>query len=466
MKIESLPFANFDETLQTNLRKNQLPALARWLIGTRPSGLLALECNSNWEAALTIEFLVNVKGIFQDNGEQEELCKEIVTRVPEAINHLLSEVLHINDKGHGHMQCWDGGTWDTAVVVRALLTSLKNFPEAFAVRKRLEIERTVKETIHWLAWRFDIWETEIKYPFGVSDVAQILNTLIFIRVERPDLFEKITSVGYLATRKGNPLELDILRYLLKEATPIKMASPSMDDVHTESESLCFWGSYFHTAEVLDVLSIAYAATQTSSMCPIPSLEGKLKDVIPPEDARTAKSLVIAAIRYLERNQVNGQWTTHVDTMRCLEAYVKATYLLKEQPEPHIVFRGLRWTCDKKQVFKDGSFLHTLFLTTFYSHALVEIYRHWELAQKPLLDIYDDVVWASPTRTTTERGKRLQAEIDRDDKVRENVRLEKAILRQNRILLSLIIVFGIILMARKWCCKENNWQIYAVSLLLI
>ena len=53
----------------------------------------------------------------------------------------------------------------------------------------------------------------------------------------------------------------------------------------------------------------------------------------------------------------GEWGTHVDTMRCLSSYLRATTSLNEQPESQLVFRALRWAADEKQTFADGSVLH-------------------------------------------------------------------------------------------------------------
>ena len=51
-------------------------------------------------------------------------------------------------------------------------------------------------------------------------------------------------------------------------------------------------------------------------------------------------------------------------------------------------------------------MHTMFLTIFYAHALVEVHDSWAPARQTVDKLYDDVVWASPMRTTPERSKRL------------------------------------------------------------
>jgi len=85
-----------------------------------------------------------------------------------------------------------------------------------------------------------------------------------------------------------------------------------------------------------------------------------------------------------------------------------------QPEIHITFKALRWICDEKQIFDDGSFLHALFLSVFYAGTLIEVYRSWAPCEYSIDKLYDDVVWASPMRTTPERTMRLAADISNDN----------------------------------------------------
>ena len=92
------------------------------------------------------------------------------------------------------------------------------------------------------------------------------------------------------------------------------------------------------------------------------------------------------------------------------------------PEIHTIFKAFRWMCDEKQIFSDGSFLHTMFLTIFYSLALVEVYRYWQSRDNTIEKIYDDVLWFSPVRTTPERSKRLSTELENIN-LRENMKDE-------------------------------------------
>jgi len=459
MQTEPLPFKLFEESLQDNLRKIQIPNVADWLVGGQQAGVLALASNSYWEASLSIEYLIWAQQLLQQRGEHPELCSEITSRISETASRLLHAASSQNDETYGKMSSWEGVTWDTAVIIRGLLTALKYSPQDFAQAKRRIIHETIIASLQWLALRFDLWEKDVKFPFGVSDVAQILVTLIFLRQEHAQLLNKANRTGYLAQRqKSNkePLEAQILQYLLKEANIISydLAATSNIPESPNSEILYCWENYFHTAEVTEALAIAYSAASEPTQCPIPSLAGKLQNVISDSDLCKTKIALNGALRYLETHQINGEWGSHVDTMRCLYAYIKASYLTNEQPEPHILFRALRWGCDEKQVFSDGSFLHTMFLTIFYCFALKEAHDHWAMASKSVIELYDDVVWASPASTTAERGKRMQAEMKLDDTERENRRLDYSNSTWKRSAITLFIAVMCIIVGLTMCFIFN------------
>ena len=60
-------------------------------------------------------------------------------------------------------------------------------------------------------------------------------------------------------------------------------------------------------------------------------------------------------------------------------------------------------------------LHTSFLTVFYSHALLAVYQYWDPSELTIEQLYDDVLWSSPVRSTPERIKRMSLEIRLRDK---------------------------------------------------
>jgi hypothetical protein len=417
MVVATLPFKELSSSLQENLRHAHIPRLCRWLIGPGPTGVLAIASGSNWEAALTVEFLLWARNVFEQHNEECELRGEITRRVVATASHLLSTAKV--EEGTGKMASWDSVTWDTAVVARALLVTAKACPTEFPPTVRTEIDARIEAAVQWLIWRFDVWDN-VKFPFGVCDIAQILITLAFLRSVRPDLLKRARRCGYLQSRPSGRVSVEsaIATYLLKEATVVEPSAPHADS----KEPLLSWGNFFHTAEVLEALAVSWSVSSPAGHTVAPYLPGCLRGEFDRELERRQRCAIIAGLRFLETSQLDGEWGTHVDTMRCLYAYVRASYMLGEQPESHLVFRAIRWVLDEKQVFDDGSFLHTMFLTIFYAISLREVYDRWDTGKKMMSELYDDVVWASPARTSAERGRRLQAEIERDDERRKNTEL--------------------------------------------
>ena len=160
--------------------------------------------------------------------------------------------------------------------------------------------------------------------------------------------------------------------------------------------------------------------------------------------------------------MDGTWGSHIDTIKVIQAYVliRRRFPRKRQPnqkddwlfvpEIHTTFKALRWVCDDKQIFSDGSFLHTMFLTIFYALALIEVYESWEPAECRVDQLYDDVVWASPVRTTPERSKRLklalknrelQEELERTSQVKDRLKRVLYTIGACVLLTSLFIYVG-------------------------
>ena len=387
--MAELPFQPPSETLRTILRR-YLSRAANWLLSSPSNAsapVLAQQSNSNWEAALTLTFLADVREIFSACGEEAELCELIPQKSATVVRWLLDRQRIIQP---GRLACWDNVTWDTAVVTRAILRSLLHYPDAFNPPESQKIQDAATASTAWLYHRFNNWEAEVKYPFGPSDVAQILITALFIHEKFPRILQAVDpkpdSEGMYAADR-------IAEYLLH------VRETGLVGVPPHQEEICYWEDFFQTSEVLDALALYYRHCEA---------QGWPNDTLGP----LIEAVALQAFRYFENSQQeSGMWGTHVDTMRTLYAYVKVSSLMPNlDVEPHLVFKALRWICDEKQCFEDGSFLHTMFLTIFMCETLAEVYKNWKLADKPVYEIYDDVLWAAPVRTTPERTKRFAAEI--------------------------------------------------------
>jgi hypothetical protein len=398
---ELLPFQPSDQPLKDALRRNFMVPAAIWLLGRDETDVLAMEGGSAWETALTVRYLLDLHDILGELSEEPDLRRQIDTKAVAATRWLLTKrVQH-----PGNSYCWEHVTWDTSVIVESLLGVLQRYRSRFSPDEQDEIETTIIGSTAWLYGQFAQWESRVKYPFGPADVAQIANTVLALQVTFPELHKKV--VASLKADLQYDLPLHVIQYLLRRRTFRQFTMN--DDNGTVEASGCWWDDFFSSAEVIEALARFYRAGLQQ-----------------PEDSEWREVLtevrrcLLEACAFLENTQLDGMWGNHIDTIRLLSAYTMTRRLVPQHaqgrdepillPEVHIAFKALRWACDDKQIFDDGSFLHALFLTVFYANALVEVYRSWEPVKYPVEKVYDDVVWASPVRTTPERTRRLAADL--------------------------------------------------------
>lgn len=76
---------------------------------------------------------------------------------------------------------WEKVTWDTSVIIIAILKAFEKYKNKFTVDEKREILKTIERGSSWLFHRFLQWETEVKYPFGPADISQIASTLIVLQ---------------------------------------------------------------------------------------------------------------------------------------------------------------------------------------------------------------------------------------------------------------------------------------------
>jgi hypothetical protein len=417
---EQLPFAPFDKPLREILRRRYIRNVAAWLMGQSDNSVLAQAGNSVWEAALTVAFLSEANAIFEDVDEEIELRGRIRYKIPVVARWLLSKKI---DEGSDETS-WEHVTWDTCVTIRALIIALKETPAGFSETERHDIIEVVRRGVRWLCRRFSEWEARVKYPFGPADVAQIVIVLLHLARDYPELYLEART-QYSMAGGSDDVIVEIVQYLLHKKTEKTLTIAT--SVGAEDVISYWWDDHFSTAEVVEALALFH------QYCESMDSESSQRQVL-----HTVKEALVRACSFFEHDQVDGMWGSHVDTIKVIYAYVIIRRVIPQRmagvdeplitPEIHTTFKAVRWMCDEKQVFSDGSFLHTMFLTIFYAMALVEVYRSWDPCGDPIAKIYDDVVWFSPVRTTPERSKRLAAELENND-LKDRLDRERTIVRK-------------------------------------
>lgn len=417
---------NPNRPLRNQLFEEYLVKTAEWLLGPNNSPyLLAQAGNSNWECALSINYLLFIyEKIDEDQWEYNELQEKIEQHVPQTVSWMANQVKETSHKGEETVRWgnndekgrqlgeetahWDDVTWDTAVCVRASLQTLDEFPDQFSSKQQQEIENTAERALRWLAYTFTHWEESVIYSYGPADVAQILITASIVHNRSPDLLSSSIEEYY---DESEQFIEDIVQYLITYSQDIEL------NFDTKDETVSYWGDPFQSAEVIDALTKYISEVD----------KGNLRES---ELSKDCLENIYGCLMYIEFQQEEGKWGSHSDTCRTLYAYLRATTRIEDiEPEHHITFKAVRWVCDEKQTFDDGSYLHTMFLTVFYALALQEAYNNWPLAERPAIEVLDQAMWSAPVRSSQERGQRLQLEIQYDDMEDEYTRT------QNRFALS-------------------------------
>jgi hypothetical protein len=310
---------------------------ARWLVGASTSDyLLPQAAGSSWECALAIDYLLDLRG---ELANEPQLADLIPHKVSQTARWMLEQRVREPNDGTS----WESVTWDTAVCIRALMRTINELPEQFSGVEQEQFTKGSVSGVRWLIDRFRAWDIAVMYPYGPADVAQILETLLYVTNAAPDMLtglDLLVADESKAPWKGANVIDEIAAYLI--AAEDDLADVSVDP-KGKVEALSFWADCFQSGEVIDCLT-SYLLHCTR-----------------PEVRAQCQEHVIAGIRYFERQQVDGKWGSHADTCRALYGYLRATHAIPTaRQENHVVMKALRWMCDEKQTFRDGSSLsHSL-----------------------------------------------------------------------------------------------------------
>jgi len=378
------PFIPVDKPLKTILAEKFILPLAKWMtLGTNDL-VMGTIGNSVWESAFTIMFLIETIDVMKkeqlDKRQFADLKVDFDTRILKTTKWLLSKSTDRTE--NTEFLSWDGLTWDTSVVLRSLLHVLRSYKE-LDEKLAADIERSIARGISWLITEFDEWRTR-SYTAGPQDVAEVLILLTELSKKYPDLYKKIVDSS---SWKGKETQLkwEIAKLLIQ--TRSEAISFSTAEIGKDRPIALWWGEFFGTAEVLEALGVFYQHQIGTRDDDYATLEPN-KIIL-----QAIRETLIQATLYFDFTQNEGTWGSAVtDTARVAITYVNlASTLSFIQPNDFVVFTSLRWLCADSQVMSDGSFLHSLFLSVYYSHALLAYYSRWELSEMFPIDIYDKVL---------------------------------------------------------------------------
>lgn len=391
----SLPFTKpeeeqaepFDAIL---VRRYVKPAIS-WLLGqdaahetrdTQIANMALVQSRCWWGLGLCIEVLANAWSVpgFSDQ-ERDELASVSVD---------LAELLLLKQEPSDGS--WDSVTWDTSVIVRALLLFEKAIRQS-KVRIRghenldRKIEESARKAVGWLV-RQSLQRDNVRYAFGAEDVAQIIRVICTVAAERPSLFP--SDLSSFNIHSAEELIQQLVEYLIDLRTLPK------EGIGSQETRYIPWEAPFSAGHALLAFADAIA-------------------ILPPNLHGRTLSALSTTIHAAEATQSGGRWGMPNETPLMLYGYIAAGEALRVYGDmlslrPEVVFRAIRWLTDEKQRFSDGSIMHTTDYTLFFALALQAVvtsarnnaYLHFTVPQ-----LYDFVLWHEQMRITQERAERVR-----------------------------------------------------------
>jgi hypothetical protein len=457
-----LPFLPFDKPLNDVLLDNYIEPVAKWLIGDRANSVLAMEAKSVWETGLSVLFLAEVDTILSEKRSKKDLLTNRATAIAQwLLEKKQDDTVAISPTHKLNVSYWDKVTWDTSVVIRALLTIHSKYGNKLPTETKQNIIDASTASCKWLYYMFLNWDKQVKYPFGPADIGQILTTLLLLEETFPEIYIAV-SKEFTQDDKTADIITHVADKLLKiktEKTTEKERVVVKSDDDSTSIVTCWWDDYFSSAEVVEALALFY------KYCKAAETDKSKRQILKRGIKSEVKEALVKTCNYFEEHQVDGMWGNHIDTIKVIYAYVRVRDLIPKNdmpnseplitPEIHTIFKALRWICDEKQIFVDNkehpnsskSFMHTMYLTVFYAHTLLEVYKYWDPVKCTIGKIYDDVVWAAPVRSTPERAQRLALELKNADLIEKIEKCEDTLSGRKRIIMMIIcfaFALGIVL----------------------
>lgn len=363
--------------------------------------LLPVKTGNVWGTANVLILLFQAKPILQETGG---FSGDYTKTINPSIDFLLAKV-----KEDKETASWDAGLYDTSVVLRSFLYYLEYDPDPARVPRLLDL---LQKGMCWISRSVERWEAE-RYSFGIADLAQSLRTCILLKAMRdknpslltrvlsPSLQERIVA-DLLNLGTSGDVQLDPSLYGQSgNRRPFEQDSVRPELLFRSSRyEFRGWSDVWNASESLIALTNYYLCNQSTEIERLGKIAGEIQ----------------RQVRFLELEHIDGKWGLPDVTSLALIAYLRAHTIWQDnpghvEPQHHLVFKTIRWLCDDKQHFRDGSILHQVGHTLFFALAIREACSRWLKPDTPLdgqvIDLYDYILWQMPARTGPERGKTLQ-----------------------------------------------------------
>lgn len=393
----SKPIYEFENgVFRDQLAENYILPVAQWLLGPPELDcVLAQVAGSNWECALTLEFFARLQD--SEISSADLVISAGREKLGSTLTWMLNQLEFSRDRTTAS---WDGNMWDTAVCAQAIANAAKaDGGWGVLDGKDGSAGLSLAAVARWLCESFSGWGEVVRYVDEPADLAQALKAMILIHDSSLcSTLPKAERKRLRALLVGN-IDALVSALLAHQAYTVQ----TLDDGSAEGG---FWVDAMHTSEVVDSFAAYLRFRRGLSQ----NAQGEAS--VTPDDVRAA---ITRGMMHLEVTQRRGSWGGGEMTCGTLFWYLETVRSLQHLDHEvdvavdHVVFRGIRWMCDPDQALSDGSFLHTTYVTVFYSLAIIEAYTTWDAGKKTTMQVYDLSLWDAIAINTSERGRRFQLE---------------------------------------------------------
>lgn len=423
MKDLHLPFYATNRLKAELVEQYLIPAID-WLADTHDktsSTVLPAKLGNLWETAYVILCLLRSKDIMEASlGFKGEYVK----RMSDSARFLLDRVREDRDTAN-----WDGGLYDTAIVIRALMEFIRTYPDDSNVSRASVV---IDKGLVWLFKEVQEWGSE-RYSLGLADLSQTLRAVLLWEEFRQ---EKDIN-NFLEEKRFVKLPQRVADFIVDHIIKDLLLDNNNLSVSNEVSGSGAYVAFGHSIEARKKQETGFQTdiwNTSEVVLGLTSYYSKYKGDV--DIIVNINDVLQKGIRQLETEHYDGKWGLPDATSLALMAYLRGCDTITDiEPEPHIVLKTVRWLCDAKQRFSDGSILHSTNHTVFFCLAIIDVCNRWlttdSLKDISVIDIYDYVLWQMPTRTTVERAKRLETQARLEEERRSKSELEKRLAETNQ-----------------------------------